>query len=124
MRDYDSTSFNPPAPIAYVTIKNPLNNSEVTNVPMLLDTGADATLIPQFFVEKLALSSANNFYEIESFDGTITESAVVNLQIIFENKSFRGEFLTIKQDYGIIGRNILNLLTINFDGKSLRWEIL
>ena len=52
MPDYNSDFFNPPAPIAYVTLRNPENNAEVIDVPMLLDTGADATLLPHIFVEK------------------------------------------------------------------------
>lgn len=124
MPDYDSTFFNPPAPVAFVTLKNSENNQQVTDVPMLLDTGADATLLPRAFVAKLDIIQTSEIWEVESFDGTRNESAVVRLQMVFENKSFRGDYLLIEQDYGIIGRNILNFFNIRFDGKNLRWEIL
>jgi hypothetical protein len=125
MPDYDSEFFNPPAPVAYVNLRNPENNVEIANVPMLLDTGADATLIPQIFVDKAGLIlSPTGAYEIESFDKTVSYSSIVRLQMIFEGRSFRGEFLTVNQNYGIIGRNVLNSIKIEFDGQNLRWKIL
>jgi len=123
MPEYDGNFFNPPAPVAYVTLQNPENNLEAGNVPMLIDTGSDATLIPQFIVERLKLDLYNlKTYETESFDGTISQSSAVRLQMIFLEKNFRGEFLTVAQDYGIIGRNILNQLSLLFDGKNLIWQ--
>lgn len=124
MPNYDSVFFSPPAPVAYVILRNPDNNIEISNVPMLLDTGADGTLIPQIFAEKLGLDLSLTRWETEAFDGTKSESAVARLQMIFDGKSFRGDFLLIAQDYGIIGRNILNFLNIQFDGKNLRWDIM
>ena len=124
MPDYDSILFNPPAPFALVTLINPQNNFQISNVPMLLDTGADATLIPLTCAQPLDIKPENQIWEIEAFDGSTNQSAVVRLQMVFQGRSFRGEYLLIEQDYGIIGRNILNLLNINFDGRNLRWEIL
>jgi hypothetical protein len=42
--------------------------------------------------------------------------------MIFLEKNFQGDFLIVNQDCGIIGRNILNQLTLLFDGKNFRWE--
>ncbi len=121
MPEYDGKTFTPPAPVAYVTLQNSENNSEIRNVPMLLDTGSDATLIPQFVVEKLALNlSASKIYETEAFNGATGQSSVVRVQMIFLEKNFRGDFLTVLQDYEIIGRNILNQLTLLFDGNNFR----
>lgn len=123
MPKYDENLFSPPAPVSYVTLQNPENNLEVGNVPMLIDTGSDATLIPQFVVEKLALNlPTSKIYETEAFNGATSQSSVVQVKMIFLEKNFRGEFLTIPQYYGVIGRNILNQLTLVFDGKNLRWE--
>lgn len=125
MPDYDRSIFNPPAPVAYVTLENPENNLRIENVPMLLDTGSDATLIPQFTAEKLALNlSSSNIYETEAFNGTTSYSSVVRVKMFFLEKNFQGDFLTVAQDYGIIGRNILNFLNLQFDGMNLRWKIL
>ncbi len=112
MPDYDRSLFNPPAPITYVTLENPENNLKIENAPMLLDTGSDATLIPQFAIEKLALRlSASRIYETEAFNGATSYSSVVRVRMIFLEKNFQGDFLIVNQDCGIIGRNILNQLT-------------
>jgi hypothetical protein len=39
----------------------------------------------------------------------------------FLGKSFRGHFLVIDGDYGIIVRNILNNLSLRLDGPSQTW---
>jgi hypothetical protein len=47
MTVYDDTLFTPPAPVARVTLRDPASDAWVGEVPMLLDTGADVTLIPR-----------------------------------------------------------------------------
>jgi hypothetical protein len=44
---YDDQFFNPPAPLARVTVRNSQEGKTVSDVPMLIDSGADVTLIPQ-----------------------------------------------------------------------------
>ena len=56
MPAYDGSRFDPPAPLAAVTLRNQDNDKTVVAVPMLLDTGADVTLIPGSFLEPLALA--------------------------------------------------------------------
>ncbi len=125
MPKYAFGLYNPPAPIAYVTLRNFEKTAEVSNVPMLLDTGADATLLPYSFVEKLGIDlTKGKIYELEGFDESKSHSRVIRLQMIFEERSFQGEFLTINQNHGIIGRNVLNSLKIIFDGQNLQWVIL
>jgi len=47
MPEYNASLFTPPAPVARVTLRNQDNGSTISDVPMLLDTGADVTLIPE-----------------------------------------------------------------------------
>jgi len=42
---------------------------------------------------------------------------------IFCDRVFQGQFLLVDQDCGILGRNILNLLPILYDGPRLTWEL-
>ena len=56
MPSYDATDCDPPAPVAQVTLRNPHSGEMVVDVPLLLDTGADVTLLPVI----LASSSAFN----------------------------------------------------------------
>jgi hypothetical protein len=47
MPAYDATLFQPPAPLAFVTLRKGETERVVSDVPMLLDTGADITLVPR-----------------------------------------------------------------------------
>ena len=51
MPAYDAQLFNPPAPLARVTLRNSAGGNAVTDVPMLVDSGADVTLVPQHSVD-------------------------------------------------------------------------
>ncbi len=123
MANYNFARFSPPAPLANVVLQNPENGSEEKEVPMLLDTGSDVTLIPQIYAKRLNLFVSREF-ELAGFDNKKSLGQVAKLHLIFEGKTFRGEYFLIEQDYGIIGRNILNFLNIQFDGKNSRWKIL
>ena len=55
MPTYDSNQFDPPAPLARVSLRVPEGEKAVTDVPMLIDSGADLTLIPEGSVADLKL---------------------------------------------------------------------
>ncbi len=40
MPAYDAVNFDPPAPIAYATLRNPATGETLSDVPLLIDTGA------------------------------------------------------------------------------------
>jgi hypothetical protein len=123
MPAYDSTLFNPPAPLARVTLRNPQTGAVWADVPMLLDYGADATLLPQAAAGLLGTSAAQSReLELIGFDGHRSFAPVVQLDLIFYGKIFQGEFLLIDQSWGIIGRNVLNSLSLLLDGPRLRWD--
>ena len=42
--------------------------------------------------------------------------------MIFLNKTFRGNYMVVDQAWGIVGRDILNLLSLLFDGPHLMWD--
>ena len=46
MTAYDDDGFDPPAPVARVVLRHPDSAVSVTGVRMLIDSGADATLLP------------------------------------------------------------------------------
>ena len=101
MENYDSARFSPPAPLAYVILRNPENGLQQREVPMLLDTGSDVTLVPQICAAKLKIDlSAGRQYELAGFDDQKSYSQSVKLHLIFEEKTFRGEYFLIDQDYG------------------------
>jgi hypothetical protein len=74
-------------------------------------------------VEQLGRQPAQDVtYEIQGFDGEPKLAKVVELEVIFLGKKFSGQFLLLDQPIGILGRNILNVLSITFDGPRGKWE--
>jgi predicted aspartyl protease len=53
MPKYNEINFDPPAPVATVELKNLETNEGIKNISMLLDTGADITLLPKSVVKIL-----------------------------------------------------------------------
>ena len=121
MHAYDATRFDPPAALAIVTLRS--HDSENTlDVPLLLDSGADITLIPQSSIAPLGLAvDPRESYELMAFDGATSIAQVVRLDLIFLRRVFRGRFLITKQEYGILGRDIINHISLLLDGPDLTW---
>ena len=55
MPSYDASHFDPPAPVAYVTLRHSDNGARVSDVLLLFDTGADVTLLPRSVVEQIGV---------------------------------------------------------------------
>lgn len=122
MPTYDTDSFDPPAPVAFVNLRNPQNGRTVTDIRMLIDSGADVTLIPAIVADQLALmAEPGEMVEIMGFDGTVSRASVAKLEMFFLNKTFRGRFLVSHQESGILGRDVLNLVILILNGPELLW---
>lgn len=122
MPHYDATRFEPPAPLTRVTLRNPESGVLSPDVPMLLDSGADVTLIPQMTLGRLDITSAQDKrYKLIGFDGNTSFASVVQLELIFCGRTFRGQFLLINQEWGILDRNVLNSVPLMLDGPNLTW---
>jgi hypothetical protein len=123
MPNYDASHFDPPAPVARVMLRNPRSGATVSDVLLLLDTGADVTLIPRMMVERLGVSLlADQQYELMGFDGSKSFTSVVMLDMIFLRRVFRGRYLVIEEERGILGRDILNHVTVLLDGPQQQWS--
>ncbi len=124
MPAYESGWSETPAPTAQVTFFNPVTGQLCADVPMLLDTGADISMIPVSAAREInAQAVPDRAYEIAGYDGRTSVVPLVNLRMEWMGYKFNGEFMLIEQGHGIIGRNILNLLPLLFDGPRLNWEI-
>lgn len=122
MQPYDSIWFSPPAPLARVALRDPGSGAVVSDVPMLLDTGADVTLIPKSAVYELGLTpDSEESYELVAFDGSRSLATVIRLDMNVLNKTFKGRFLLVDQEWGLIGRDVLNHVSLRFDGPRLQW---
>jgi hypothetical protein len=120
MQAYDAARFDPPAPLALVIVKSEQMGIVIRDEPMLLDTGADVSLHPRSQVAALASPDAKQ-YELEAFDGTKSTAPAITAEVELLGKSFRGQFLLIDNWHGVLGRNVLNNLSLLFDGPSRKW---
>lgn len=89
---------------------------------MLVDTGADATLLPSGAVEKLGIvAEEGTGFEVQVFDGDRKFLKTVRLELYVLDKKFSGEYLLVDRPVGILGRNVLNNLRLLFDGPRNEW---
>ncbi|WP_095042671.1 retropepsin-like aspartic protease [Candidatus Promineifilum breve] len=122
MTPYNSELFDPPAPLAAVEVRGSDRESALITISMLIDSGADVTLVPKSCVDNLGITVvADQTYELMGFDGSRSFAPVVWVEMIFLKRIFRGRFLIIDQEWGILGRDVLNHLPIVLDGPKLSW---
>lgn len=123
MPAYVSIGFDPPAPVARVTLREPRSTRAVSDVLMLIDSGADVTLLPERSLRHVGVDvDTGESYELIAFDGTTTLTRAVTADMVFLGRNFKGRFLLVKDECGIIGREVLNHLSIQLDGPNLSWN--
>ena len=123
MPSYDASHFDPPAPVARVRLRNPQSGATVSDVLLLMNTGADITLLPRTAVEQLGVPFlAGQQYELMGFDGSKSFAPVVILDLLFLRHAFRGQYLLTEEDRGIMGRDILNHVIVLLDGPRQEWS--
>jgi hypothetical protein len=121
MPAYDAR-YAPAAPVAQVSLRNPESGASIADVPMLIDSGSDVTLLPESAVASVGLRGTGERYRLEAFDGAITESEAIRAVLVFLDKTFGGRFLVVESELGVIGRNVLNHVRLLLDGPALNWE--
>lgn len=124
MPAYDDDGSTYPAPVATALVRHPDDSTIVSDVRMLIDTGADTTLLPRLAVQSLGLVASAERYLLEEFDGALREAEAVHAVLVLENRSFRGLFLLVDSEVGVLGRNTLNHFRLLLDGSSLDWRVL
>jgi predicted aspartyl protease len=123
MPSYDALHFDPPAPVARVTLRNPQSGATVSDVLLLVDTGADITLLPRTAVERLGVPLlAAQQYELMGFDGSKSFAPVVMLDTVFLQRAFRGRYLLVEEERGILGRDILNHVSLLLEDPRQQWS--
>ena len=123
MPSYDASHFDPPAPVVRVMLRNPHSRATVSDVLLLLDTRADATLLPRTAVEQLGVPLlAGQRYELRGFDGSKSFAPVVMLDLLFLKRAFRGRYLLVEAERGILGQDILNHVNLLLEGPRQHWS--
>jgi hypothetical protein len=60
--------------------------------------------------------------ELVGFDGNRTTTQAVDLDMIFLQRAFRGRYLLIDEDRGILGRDVLANVSILLNGPAQEWS--
>jgi predicted aspartyl protease len=92
---------------------------------MLIDTGADISLIPRTVADAINAGPAQRTMDVMSFDGHRSARPVVAASMHLGKYKMNVEFLLHDEGEatGIIGRNILNHLYIILDGPTGIWSL-
>jgi hypothetical protein len=122
MPNYDASQFYPPAPVAHVTLRNPSTAASVSEIHLLIDSGADVKLLPRRAVEMLNVPFAEQLYELIGFDGSKSRVQAASLEMILLGRMFQGRYLLIDDVRGILGRDVLNHIAIILDGPHQEWS--
>ena len=124
MPRYESAGYDPPAPLATVGLRASAagGGGVVDDVRMLIDTGADITLLPRAAVSRLGTPTRTGAYQIIGVDGTRRLADAVDLDMLLLNKAFRGRFLITDEIEGIIGRDVPASLRLLLDGPAQEWS--
>jgi predicted aspartyl protease len=108
--------LEPPAPVIPVRISSPAGEPAAM-LPMLVDTGADCTLVPVALVRTLGLPRID-VIAISGVGGASRQAAVhaavielSDVRLVVRAVAFAGE--------AILGRDVLNQLRILLDGPRL-----
>jgi len=123
MPAYDSERYAPAAAVATVSVRNLDSGAGVDEVRMVLDSGADISALPKAVVDALALAVGDRAYEVMAYDNTVRECLAVRAEVVFMRGHFKGQFIVLDQDAGVLGRNILNRFSVTLDGPRLEWEV-
>jgi len=118
---YDE-SYDPPAPVAEIILRNPQSGERSAKVKALLDTGADISLLPEAIVTQLKIEASADSVNLFGFDESQSVAQLYNLQIIFLNKRVSGNYCVADDQTAILGRDVLNEFSILFDGVNLEWK--
>jgi hypothetical protein len=121
MPAYNETRHTPPAAEALVVIEDSTTGRQCPDVPMLIDSGADLTILPGWVISRLG-TTTGRAYALEGFDGHRSSAVAVQVTLRLEGRTIRGQFLSDRRDYGILGRDILNFFHLHLDGPNLSWH--
>ena len=80
-------------------------------------------MLPRTAIEQLGVPLlADQQYELMGFDGNKSFAPAVMLEMIFLRRAFRGRFLLIDEERGILGRDVLTHLALVLDGPRQLWS--
>lgn len=122
MPQYEIVGFVPPAPVAHAAVRGRTGQMQ-PDVPLLLDTGADVSLVPRHVAEAVGAEVHPSGVALRFYDGREAMCDVAELSVEVLHYRFQGAFVIVDAEHGVLGRNILNLLVLTLDGPQQVWSV-
>jgi len=89
---------------------------------MLIDTGADVSIIPRTAAEDVIDEFETWGIALRTYDGSEATYNVAQVTVEFLRYRFQGAFAVADTEYGVLGRNVLNSLLLTLDGPQQMWS--
>jgi hypothetical protein len=122
MRAYDR-SYDPPAPVAEVSVGHPLTGVTTGVAPGKLDTGAALTVVPQWMVVQLGLAPRGEVWA-RGYDGPYSQRGFYFVRLVLDGHELAAvQCLAAERDTVLVGRNVLNRFLLTLDGRNLRFDL-
>jgi hypothetical protein len=117
--------IQPPAPFVHVVLRNPITGAELKDVPAQLDTAADRSLLPLKLAQGLALPQTGSLL-IGGVSGTAVMLPLFPVLLGVHDRPLQAyEVLASdKEDWILLGRDVINTQRLLLDGPQLALEIL
>jgi predicted aspartyl protease len=113
-----SSDFNPPAPVIELCVSVPLSKDDIS-LTALIDSGADVTVIPERIISQLKIRRVDSTLASGFGKGVVEASvyaAVLSVEGILKPKIYR--VLSWRENYVLLGRDLLNQLITVLDGPN------
>jgi predicted aspartyl protease len=122
MSNYDAT-HEPPAPVALVTLLRMESDVRIDEMPMVIDSGADVTVLPKAYADQIGLElSLEGGAEVELYGGERRVLPSAQAVISMAGFRFSGRYLVDEgRDIGVIGRNLLNYVVVELNDPMQMW---
>lgn len=116
--------YNPPAPVIEVGVRGPGQDSREVRVTALVDSGADATMLPIHVLRSVGARYVETRY-VRGVTGTrqVADTFLAVIQIGQHTIPTSEAVAVIRGEEAILGRDVLNRLIVTLDGPALALEI-
>jgi len=119
---YDAHNYDPPAPVVRVVAFRPFSRVSEAGLGKI-DSGADITVIPIDWAERLALLPSS-VIDVRGYDGREEEVETYFIRMEFTGFQFPlVEVLVSNRKDVLIGRDVLNGLKAELNGKKLELKL-
>jgi hypothetical protein len=120
---YNYSPGNPPAPGVLLDLTSPLSGVEVRDVPALLDSGADLTVIPLRLVQALQVPQLD-LIPIQGYDELPTPMPTFSIRLqVRDFPPVDVEAVGADVKDAILGRDVFNHYFVLLNGPRLSLEL-